>query len=421
MKTTKILSLLCLSIMFWSCSEDEPVISLTQPTFEITPPAGESGLFTFENTTPNKGEFFSFWVFEVGGSKAADKNGPVEHLYTSSGPKIVTLTMVSSETNLQTSQAVTVTLPPPPDMSFSINPENLVANGYFDNGDGNDFTNWSKNNGADNFTEERSDVLVGNRAVRVINPAPGPEEWRTQFVTDAFPTTNGEVYTASLWIKGGAVSVRFSTNPGVGGDQYAGGYTASADWTQYSWTFTANSATTLLALDMGKDMGEFIIDAVEVVKGDKALDLPSNDSALLNGDLEAGEGDDFTNWSKNNNADGITVELNDVLSGGRAAKISNATDGPDEWRTQFVSDAFATDNGSAYTASVWIKGDPVEIRFSTNPGVGGDQYAGNYTATSNWTKYSWTFNANSDTTLLALDMGKNAGNFIIDAIKVVKN
>lgn len=51
--------------------------------------------------------------------------------------------MVSSATNMQTSQSLTVTLPPPPDVSFSINPENLVSNGYFE-GEGNDFTSWSK-------------------------------------------------------------------------------------------------------------------------------------------------------------------------------------------------------------------------------------------------------------------------------------
>lgn len=419
MKTTKILSLLCLSLMFWSCSDDDAIIQLTQPQFTITAPAGESGLFTFENTTPNKELFYSFWVFEVGGPKVGDVKGPIQYEYDTSGPKVATLTMVSAETDLETSQSLTVTLPPPPEVRFVINPENLVANGYFGDGDGDDFTNWGKFNGSDRFSEERGDPLVGSRAVRVINPADG-NPWDAQFVTDAFPTVDGEMYTASMWIKGSAVSVRFSTNPGVGGDQYAGDYTPTADWTQYSWTFTANSATTLLALDMGQTMGEFIIDAVEVVKGDKALDLPSNDSALLNGDLEVGEDDDFTNWGKFNGADRITQETVDVLSGARAAKISNPADG-NPWDAQFVSDAFPTDNGSGYTVSVWIKGDPVEIRFSTNPGVGGDQYAGNYTATSDWTQYSWTFNANSDTTLIALDMGTTGGDFIIDAIKVVKN
>ncbi|AUP77898.1 carbohydrate binding domain-containing protein [Flavivirga eckloniae] len=420
MKTTKILSLLGLCLIFLSsCSDDEGTIELTQPQFTITAPPGESGLFTFENTTPNKEQFYTFWEFEEGGSKFADVEGPIEYEYTTAGPKLVSLTMVSATTNLTTTQNLTVNLPPPPDIRFLINPENVLPNGYFGEGDGDEFTNWGKFNGADRITEERGDPLVGSRAVRIINPADG-NEWDTQFVTDAFPTVDGETYTASMWIKGAPVSVRFSTNPGVGGDQYAGGYTATADWTQYSWSFTANSATTLLALDMGKTKGEFIIDAIEVVKGAMALPLPSNDSALLNGDLEAGDGDDFTNWGKFNGADRITQEITDVLSGSRALKISNPVDG-NEWETQFVSDAFATDDGADYTASLWIKGDAVSVRFSTNPGVGGDQYAGGYTATGEWTKYSWTFTANSATSLLALDMGKTKGNFVVDKIKVVKN
>ncbi len=419
MKTKKLLGLLLLTITFGSCSDNVAVIELTQPSFTITPPAGESGLYLFENTTPDKELFYTYWEFETDGVKVADSKGAFEYTYDSSGPKTITLTMVSATTNLTTSQSIVVTLPPPADDRFLINPENLLVNGYFGDGAGNDFTNWGQNNGSDRMTEERGDALIGSRAIRVINPVDG-NEWETQLVSDAFPTTNGVMYTASMWIKGSAVSVRFSTNPGVGGDQYAGGYTATANWTQYSWTFTANSATTLLALDMGKTMGEFIIDAVEVVEGDTALPLPSNDSALLNGDLEAGDGDDFTNWGKFNGADRLTQEVSDVLSGSRALNVSNPVDG-NEWETQFVSDSFATDNGSSYTASLWIKGDPVSVRFSTNPGVGGDQYAGGYTATANWTKYSWTFTANSATTLLALDMGKTKGNFLVDKIKVVKN
>ncbi|KAA5826426.1 hypothetical protein FPF71_06305 [Algibacter amylolyticus] len=419
MKTTKILSFLCLSLAFWSCSDDEAVIELTQPQFTVTAPEGESGLFTFENTTPNKGEFYNFWEFEVGGPKVIDQDGPVTYEYSSSGDKTVTLTMVSSLTNMKTSQNITVTLPPPADIRYLINPENLLGNGYFGEGEGNDFTNWSKNNGADRMTEERNDPLVGSRAIKVNNEVDG-NEWETQLVSDAFPTVDGEKYTASVWIKGSAVSIRFSTNPGVGGDQYAGSYTPTADWTQYTWTFTANSATTLLALDMGKTKGTFIIDAVEVVAGETALPLPSNDSALLNGDLENGEGDDFANWNQNNGTDRMTQETVDVLSGSRALKVNNGVDG-NEWETQFVSDAFDVEDGASYTASVWIKGDPVEIRFSTNPGLGGEQYAGNYTATADWTKYSWEFNANSASMTLALDMGKTKGTFLIDAIKVVKN
>ena len=420
MKTIKRLSFLFIALAIWSCSDDDVEVAvLTQPTFTITAPGDDSGLYIFENTTPNKDAFYNYWEFTIGGNKVADIGGPVEYQYEVDGVQLVTLTMVSSENALQTSQTVTITLPPPPDVSFSINPENLLKNGYLTEGDGDDFTNWGQNNGADRMTAQSSEVLVGNRALKVTNDVDG-NPWETQFVSDAFATTNGENYTASMWVKGGAAAIRFSTNPGVGGDQYAGDHNVTSTWSQYSWTFTANSDTTLLALDMGTNAAEFFVDAIEVVAGDSALPLPSNDSALLNGDLENGAGDDFTNWGKNNGADRMTEEVTDVLSGGRALSVVNGVDG-NPWETQFVSDAFDTVNGQDYTASLWIKGDPVAVRFSTNPGVGGDQYAGDYVATSEWTKYSWTFTANSDTTLLALDMGTNQGNFLVDAIKVVAN
>ncbi len=192
-----------------------------------------------------------------------------------------------------------------------------------------------------------------------------------------------------MWLKGDAAVVRVSTNPNVGNDQYGPNFTITSDWQQYKWTFNANTATTLIALDMGKSAGNFKVDGIELVKGTTALPLPSNDSALLNGGLENGAGNDFTNWGKFNGADRFSEETIDVLGGKRALKVSNPVDG-NPWETQFVSDAFATVNGDSYTASMWIKGTAV-VRFSTNPGVGGDQYAGDYTATALWTKYSLDF------------------------------
>lgn len=419
MKTFRIFSLLIIGLL-WSCSDDDTVTpELNQPTFNIIAPTDDSGLFRFENTTPDKDYFYSYWEFTVGGQKFADTGDIVEHQYDygDEGIQIVTLTMMGLDNALQASQSLTVTLPPPPDVSFVINPENLLTNGYLTEGEGSFFTGWTANNGEDRISAQSSEVLVGNRALAVSNPEDG-DPWLTQFVSDAFPTVNGENYTASMWVKGGAAEIRYSTNPGVGGDQYAGNYTVTSDWTQYSWTFTANSATTLLALDMGTTGTSFFVDAIEVVPGDSALPLPSNDSALLNGDLENTEGGSFLNWSAFNGEASLSVETSDVLSGGSALRVNNAEDG-DPWLVQFVSDEFATTDGQDYTASLWIKGEGSTMRFSTNPGVGGDQYGPDYTATSEWTKYSWTFTANSATTLLALDMGATQGSFVVDAIKVV--
>ena len=423
MKSIKVLFALTIAVCMFSCDDSDGVeigsVALTtDPTFTVTGSSENPGLFFFENTTPGKEDFYSYWEISDEGGKLAD-NGVLEYEFGTSGAKNITLTMVGTTAFRQSTESFTVTLPPPPDDRFLINPENLLLNAYMAEGDGDDFTNWGKFNGADRVTSEAVETLVGSRALNVSNPVDG-NPWETQFVSDAVATEDGEDYTVSLWIKGDPVVVRFSTNPGVGGDQYGGDYTANADWTQYAFTFTANSATTLIALDMGATGGNFYVDAIEMVKGNQAIGLPSNDSALLNGGLEEGDGADFTNWGKFNGADRFSEETDDVLSGSRAANIVNGVDG-NPWETQFVSDGFATENGADYTVSVWMKGDPVVVRFSTNPGVGGDQYAGDYTVTADWSQYSYTFTANSDTTLIALDMGATAGTFIIDNIKAVKN
>ncbi len=418
MKTTKILSLLFLFVTLWSCSDDEEVIPLTQPTFTITVSPENSGIYYFENTTPNKGEFYSYWEFELAGVKVADLDGPVEYNYKTDGAKTVTLTMVSSITNMQNFESITVTLPAPDDDRFLFNPENLLTNGYFAEGTGDDFTGWSKNNGADNMTATTTNTLVGFRALEVNNAEDNTgDHWKTQIVSSPANTTVGDDYTVSMWLKGDPGVVRISTNAGLGGEQYGGDYTVTADWTQYTLTFNANSATTTIALDIGSSKANFFIDAVELVAGTSALPLPSNDSALLNGGLEEGTGDDFTNWSQNNGADNITAEEVEVLGGKRGMKINNPEDNSGDhcWKTQIVSDSFSVTNGEVYVASFWIKGDPAVVRFSTNPGSGGnEQYAGDYTSTAAWTKYSWEFTANGDDMTLAMDVGSTKGIFYID-------
>ncbi|WP_299435507.1 carbohydrate binding domain-containing protein [uncultured Aquimarina sp.] len=422
MKGIRILFAIIFCVLVWSCDEDETTIVVLEPSFTFTQSSEDSSVYFFENTTPGKENFYNFWQFGLDGPKVADAaEGALEYQFDSDGFRRVILTVVSANGNAATTQDINVTLPVPDDTRFLFNPENLLSNGYFAEGTDDDFDNWSKFNGGDRITQEpATGALVGFRAARITNSADG-NPWETQFVPDAATTTDGEMYTVSMWVKGDDSSViRFSTNPGGPGDQYGPDYTVTADWSQYSWTFTANSATTLIALDMGTTEGTFVIDAVELVAGDQALPLPSNDSELLNGGLEEGSGDDFTNWGKFNGAERLLEETVEVRAGSRGLKVVNPADG-NPWETQFVCDAFDTVNGDSYTVSLWIKGDPAVVRFSTNPGGPGDQYAGDYTATDDWTKYSWTFTANSDTTLIALDMGTTGGTFYVDSIKVVKD
>ncbi len=414
MKTNKILSLICLIFVFWSCSDDEEMIPLNQPTFTVTVSPENSGIYYFENTTANKEEFYNYWEFELGGSKVADESGIVEYEYMDSGSKTVILTMVSSVNSMQTTENITVTLPIVEDDNYLTNPENLLSNAYLAEGDGNDFTNWGKYNGEDRMTAT-DDALIGSRAMKVSNDAAG-NPWDAQFVSDAIETTVGEEYTISFWGKGSGQVVRFSTKPDASA-KYGPDFTLTSDWVQYSWTILANEPMTQVALDMGASLGTFVIDVIEVVQGSSALPLPSNDSLILNGGLEEGEGDEFTNWGKYNGGDRMTVETTDVLSGSRAMKVSNDADG-NPWDAQFVSDAATTEVDVTYVASFWAKGTGT-VRFSTKPDATA-KYGPDYLFTSEWTKYSFEFIANEPSTNISLDMGASMGTFIIDNIKFEK-
>ena len=412
MKTIKILSLLILFVTMWSCSDDEEIIPLTQPTFTISVSPEDSGIYYFENTTANSNEFYNYWEFELAGTKVADIDGVVEYKYKTDGPKTVTLTMVSSLTSMQSSENITVVLPEVEDDNYPTNPENLLLNGYLAEGEDDEFTNWGKYNGGDRMTAT-DDALIGSRAIKVSNDAAG-NAWDAQFVSDAVATTVGEEYTISFWGKGTG-TVRFSTKPDATA-KYGPDYILTSDWVQYSWTIIANEPMTQVSLDMGAALGTFVIDVIEVVPGSSALPLPSDDSLILNGGLEEGEGDDFTNWGKYNGGDRMTA-TDDALGGSRAMKVSNDAAG-NAWDAQFVSDAATTEVDATYVASFWGKGTGT-VRFSTKPDATA-KYGPDYVLTSDWVKYSFEFIANEPSTNISLDMGAAIGTFIIDDIKLEK-
>jgi hypothetical protein len=146
------------------------------------------------------------------------------------------------------------------------------------------------------------------------------------------------------------------------------------------------------------------------------------DNLLDNGDLESGDGDDFSNWEKWNGGDGLTATTDeDQAYFGRSLRAVAV--GGDAWRTQFVSEPVATEVGVEYTLFMWIRaqpgspGDGGNIRFSTNPDA---LYSDNYTITSEWQQIEWVFTANSEQTRVVLDLGAVAeAVYYIDNITLI--
>ena len=419
MKTFKLLLVFLVGATLCSCSEDDIKSQLTQPTFVVTQSLDNPNLYFFENTTPNKEDFYSFWQFTEGGKRIIDEPGLIEYEYKEVGEimNLVTLSMVDVNNALQSSKEVLssieeVVIPPQVDAA------NLLVNGNLELGGGDDFDNWGKWNGPGNMTAETDDVYEGARALRVTN-SEDAAEWQVQFVSDEVAMTVGETYTISYWVKGDAVSVRASTKPD-NTSHYGDFYEATSEWTQYATTFEATDALMRVSLDIGLNTGTFIIDEIALVQGSEPLSsAPPVESLVLNGDLELGSGDDFDNWGKWNGSDNMTEETTEVHGGSRALKIVNAEDAA-EWQVQFVSDEIATEVGASYTISFWVKGDAVSVRASTKPDNTA-HYGDFYEVTPEWTQYSTTFDATDPLIRASLDIGLNAGTFYIDDILFVKN
>lgn len=140
---------------------------------------------------------------------------------------------------------------------------------------------------------------------------------------------------------------------------------------------------------------------------------------VLNGELELGTGDNFTNWGKWN---GGSLMFATTAAGesyyGRALKATG--DGRAEWRTQFGADKSPTTIGAKYLVYMWIKGSTTagSMRFSTSA-TGGAAYGGNNTIGKDWKQVTFSFTANSDATAVVLDMGIKTDTYYVDNITMV--
>jgi hypothetical protein len=125
-----------------------------------------------------------------------------------------------------------------------------LPNGGFEEGD--EFTNWSKLNGADllTATTNADEVHGGSRAVRAVG-----DSCRTQLASDFVPTEDGVEYAVSLWVKaapgpGNGGTIRMSTTCN-GNAQYQEDVTVTTEWQKVEWQLTANSTETGIVLDLG--------------------------------------------------------------------------------------------------------------------------------------------------------------------------
>ncbi len=144
-------------------------------------------------------------------------------------------------------------------------PTNLVKNPGFEQGSGDDFTNWGKWNGAASLTAATAtaDRQEGQRAVKVTVAANG-NPWAVQLASDLFPTQSGKSYRVTFYIRAQTAGGKMRVSTQGGTAQYSPDFNTSTDWGQFSWTFPATANETRILFDVGSTANTYFIDNVSV-------------------------------------------------------------------------------------------------------------------------------------------------------------
>ena len=300
-----------------------------------------------------------------------------------------------------------------------VSAQNLIPNPSFEVGTGDTFTNWSKFNGADALLETTVDTEVqeGSRALKAMVETSG-NPFDVQLVSDPVPTVIGQSYTFTIYVRAETTGteIRFSTNPNA---LYSANYVVTNDWTQLSWTFTANDTATRMVLDLGAQANTYFLDNMEMVgppvEGENIVPNPS---------LELGSGNDFENWSKFNGADFMveTTDPTEVYDGARAMKATVESDG-NPYDLQFVSDAIPVIVGATYTFSMYINASEPNktVRVTIKDQNGSDlSYGADQVVPTEWGQMSWSFTASSSNVRIALDIGGSTNTYLIDAMEMIE-
>jgi endo-1,4-beta-xylanase len=143
-----------------------------------------------------------------------------------------------------------------------------------------------------------------------------------------------------------------------------------------------------------------------------------NPSLIVNGTFEAGSGNSFSNWIVNNGPSYVTAgtAAGETYEGSRSLKAAPVTNGQ-PYSVQIISDPIPVKSGTSYKVRFYAKAANAggQFRLSNMPAA---QYSGNYSITTSWAPYEWTFTSNDVSKKIVFDMGAVANTYYVDSVSV---
>jgi len=148
----------------------------------------------------------------------------------------------------------------------------------------------------------------------------------------------------------------------------------------------------------------------------------AGENLIVNGNLEAGAGNDFANWEKLNGGDGMTEVSGEDAYYGRAVRVVGAAS--DAWRTQFASDPIQLIPNTEYTILLLAKAeqDGAKMRVSVSQWPDDYFYGADVEITTDWAQYAWTFTGQEleNGSRIVLDMGYTDVPFVVDNVTLIQ-
>jgi endo-1,4-beta-xylanase len=151
-----------------------------------------------------------------------------------------------------------------------------------------------------------------------------------------------------------------------------------------------------------------------------------NPSLMVNGTFEAaGSGAPFANWTVQNGTSYISAgaAAGEMYEGSTSLKsVTPVLPQQDAWRVQVASDLIALTTGVSYKVRFYAKAANAggSFRLSNTGALNNSmaQYSGNYSITTSWAAYEWTFPTNEASKKIVFDLGASPNTYYIDSVSV---
>lgn len=302
-------------------------------------------------------------------------------------------------------------------------------------------------NGADAAFEIVSDAQDDDeRALKIeIGTFNGADDWNIEAVNEPLLVKEGEVYTASVWLKADTTTrvARFYFGLPASGnwDRFEEtDVVLTTEWKEYVFEHVATATDEVNTMRFGIPMnftentgGTIFIDNLKITR---PLPIPYVNE---NGSFESS---DVTEQADTADVEGWVFELQDtgeanfaivddvVKDGDRALRIDVTTQGANDWSIQAINELFPVEPELIYTFSVWAKAS--EAGGTANFTTGNQAFSefgrlnnADVSLTTEWQEFTFEFQAGANDTLgrapIHLNFAGNVGKSIwIDSLRITK-